>query len=316
MSGRKKNRKQHRNGQPPGELLSELHSLRELLGSVAEADIPLLDQVADAGSNPAAETTQEHTQRPPRQPVPPPRPLEEADLPILFSPVDEEPVDDFAPQLSEADLELLRPLQNLPRNPIPEPRVATPLAEKPIAESTATPANSAEPSPQKSVEREEFQPELFDPPRQPIADSVTATEEAADTTPPVSAAENKASERVSDTPAEMANTVTANTIAAGENPFLPPHIRARLTGVCKRLYTLFPAQHPIACHNAPRRFAGRPLTGRCCLSGELDLLIRVRPGFKSAPVGIDILQIGASSQHQAGSEQGKHANHQAKLLLF
>ena len=230
MSGRKKNRKQHRNGQPPGELLSELHSLRELLGSEAEADIPLLDQVADAGSNPAAETTQEHTQRPPRQPVPPPRPLEEADLPILFSPVDEEPVDDFAPQLSEADLELLRPLQNLPRNPIPEPRVATPLAEKPIAESTATPANSAEPSPQKSVEREEFQPELFDTPRQPIADSVTATEEAADTTPPVSAAENKASERVSDTPAEMANTVTANTIAAGENPFLPPHIRARLTG--------------------------------------------------------------------------------------
>ncbi|WP_295800419.1 hypothetical protein [uncultured Microbulbifer sp.] len=195
MSGRKKNRK-HNRGQPPHQLLDELSSLRDLLGSETEADIPLLDQVADPNSANIPD------RRPPQKPVSAQRPLEEADLPILFSPIDEEPVDDFTPQLSEADRELLRPLQNLPRKSL-QPEMADEselsLATKPEQESA-----TREP-------REEFQPGLFDAPvkaetrQEPAPEAVATAKPASKATP-------------------------APTLAAGENPFLPPHIRARLTG--------------------------------------------------------------------------------------
>lgn len=203
MSGRKKNRKHHR-GQPPHELLNELNSLRELLGSEeAEADIPLLDQVADTST---AEV------QPPHQPTQPPRPLEEADLPILFSPVDEEPEEEFAVELSDADRKLLRPLQTLPRTPEPtqplrERNLRAEADEADREEPRQSPAQqSIENPPQQAVEppapRQEFQPELFG--------EDTGQADATAATLPLTQAEQRA--------------------AASENPFLPPHIRARLTG--------------------------------------------------------------------------------------
>ncbi|WP_323847054.1 hypothetical protein [Microbulbifer magnicolonia] len=158
MSGRKNKYKQR--GQQRGQstdLLDELNSLRDLLGSDDIGDIPLLDQVASPGSpqRPAA---------PPITPRPPVRaPLDELDLPILFSPVDEELSEDFTAELNESDLKLLRPLQDLP---------AAPQDSKPAAAKDHAPAP-----------RREQQRELFEQPA------------------PVT-----------------------------ENPFLPAHIRARLTG--------------------------------------------------------------------------------------
>ena len=210
MSGRKKHRKQHR-GQAPHQLLDELSSLRDLLGSDMEVDIPLLDQVA--GSEPAAQTEP----RPPQKPVISQRPLEEADLPILFSPIDEEPVDDFTPLLSEADRELLRPLQNLPRKPLssdnysdtgskPQPAVQSPSVNETAQEALQEPELETKPQDQPADAargpREEFQPGLFD----------TPTKAAKPEQKPV------------------ARKPAAAAIQTSENPFLPPHIRARLTG--------------------------------------------------------------------------------------
>lgn len=171
MSGRKnKNRQRRQQREQSTELLTELNSLRDLLGSEELGDIPLLDQVAEPA--PGEPPTQSDNTAPPRrqraqEPQPPqqaPRPpgqapLDESDLPILFSPVDEEPPE-VPPELDESDRKLLRPLQDLP----------------PEANSPGVPAEH-EP---------EQQGELFgEPERAP-------------------------------TPAE--------------NPFLPAHIRARLTG--------------------------------------------------------------------------------------
>ena len=195
MSGRKKHKK-HQRGQPPHQLLDELSSLRDLLGSDMEADIPLLDQVADPNSTAKPEP------RPPQKPVITQRPLEEADLPILFSPIDEELVEEFTPQLSEADRELLRPLQNLPRKPLqpdPDSELEAALAE---IEQQDTPAD------EKPESRKEFQPGLFDAPAKP------STEKAEEQSP------------------RKPNTSKPAPAVAltSENPFLPPHIRARLTG--------------------------------------------------------------------------------------
>lgn len=89
-----------------GELLDELNALRDLLGSDDIGDIPLLDQVAAPG-RPAAAA--------PVKPEPrAQKPLKEIDPPVLFSPVDEEPPEDYRAELSESDRELLRPLQDLP----------------------------------------------------------------------------------------------------------------------------------------------------------------------------------------------------------
>ena len=163
MSGRKnKNRK---------ELLDELSSIRDLLGSEELGDIPLLDQVA-AAPKPAQQASLANRastdfHRAPSPLLHKPRPLEpldESELPILFSPVDEELPEDIQPELNESDLALLRPLQDLPSGD------GLPATEK----STAAPVPAGE-----------QQRELFDPPADPS---------------PV------------------------------ENPFLPAHIRARLTG--------------------------------------------------------------------------------------
>lgn len=193
MSGRKKNRKHHR-GQPPSELLDELSSLRELLGSDMEADIPLLDQVAKSASE-----APQH--RPPQQPVANQRPLQEADLPILFSPIDEEPADDFVPQLSEADRKLLRPLQNLPR----KPELATADATTPAEAEMDAHKTMEKGTSEKAARRDEYQPGLFDSPQQ-RTNQAKRPERAAAYRPPETA------------------------VPMSENPFLPPHIRARLTG--------------------------------------------------------------------------------------
>ncbi|MFD1584751.1 hypothetical protein ACFR96_16365, partial [Microbulbifer halophilus] len=124
MSGRK-NKNRHRRTAPatrgqdrgqPTELLDELNSLRDLLGSDELGDIPLLDRVAE----PAPDDTpprRQPGQPPERGPQPPAQePLDESDLPILFSPVDEELPEDCKPELDEADRALLRPLQELPTN--------------------------------------------------------------------------------------------------------------------------------------------------------------------------------------------------------
>ena len=173
MSGRKnKNRQRGQQRGQSKELLDELSSIRDLLGSEEIGDIPLLDQVA-AGPEPAQKTnaqsqanTDFHRTPSPlaHKPQPLPEPLDESELPILFSPVDEELPEDIQPELNESDLALLRPLQDLP------PGDGLPTAEE-SAPATA-PAG-------------EQQQELFDP--------------ASDQSPV-------------------------------ENPFLPAHIRARLTG--------------------------------------------------------------------------------------
>ncbi|WP_105103665.1 hypothetical protein [Microbulbifer pacificus] len=216
MSGRKKNRR-HQHGQPPHELLRELNSLRELLGNDMDADIPLLDQVAESSSDQKANNAQPHrsSQRAPNHssnyaPRPPQRPLTEVDLPILFSPVDEEPVDDFdeyVPELSEADRELLRPLQDLPRPPAVEPTPAIGASQP----STPVDAHRSE-SP-----RGEYQPELFEPESETLpAPAVPRKTAATNPAPPP-------------TVQLQANLTTGKTPMT-DNPFLPPHIRARLTG--------------------------------------------------------------------------------------
>ena len=281
MSGRKKNRK-HRHGQPPHELLNELSSLHELLGSDMDADIPLLDQVATSDgsksptpppvlkpSTPSAHKEPSAPREPSaykeplapqqpqaRTPLAPPRPLEEADLPILFSPIDEELTEEYAPMLSDADRELLRPLQDLPRAQASHVEKAPAVVEEQKAE--ALPAKQAEPA-------EEFQPGLFDAPRAP--QPAPAEQESTSTRepePPAAAQPQKAaaqvltgekvtSEKISTEKAPSESVQTAKTPvdkapinkipaeiakkhqpilarATSENPFLPPHIRARLTG--------------------------------------------------------------------------------------
>ena len=120
MSGRKnknKHRGQRHQHQQQGnstELLDELHSIRELLGSDELGDIPLLDQVAEAASALAPEPITPVAPPQRRQPVP--EPLDESELPILFSPVDEALPEDYKTELTETEKALLRPLQNLPGN--------------------------------------------------------------------------------------------------------------------------------------------------------------------------------------------------------
>lgn len=155
MSGRKNKNRQRRQQQPgqSTELLDELNSLRDLLGSEALGDIPLLDRVAEPA--PAAGKPEPPPQsRPAQAPQPRQEPLDESDLPILFSPVDEELPEDYKPELDESDRKLLQPLRELPAD-------SGPAGEQ------------------------EQQRELFGEPEPP---------------------------------------------AAAENPFLPAHIRARLTG--------------------------------------------------------------------------------------
>lgn len=165
MSGRKKRNNKQR-GQS-AELLNELHSIRDLLGSNEVGDIPLLDQVAEPAPKPPRPA-------PVRQPLQ--EPLDESDLPILFSPVDEElPEDDYPAELGEAERELLRPLQDLP----------------------------------KKTEVDKPQGELFAQPATP-----------------------------------------------GENPFLPAHIRARLTG--GRMPNAEPEPHVEIREPEPPKAPGEP----------------------------------------------------------
>lgn len=161
MAGKKhKHRQRQQQRGNSSELLDELSSLRDLLGTDDLGDIPILDQVAEPA--PATAPRQAKATPPERQPVQ--EPLDESDLPILFSPVDEELPEDISPELNEADRALLRPLQDLP---------------SPTAAETAVTVDS-----KPRLQPAEQQSDLFDPPAPKPA----------------------------------------------ENPFLPAHIRARLTG--------------------------------------------------------------------------------------
>ncbi|MBB5212059.1 hypothetical protein [Microbulbifer hydrolyticus] len=248
MSGRKKNRK-HRHGQPPHELLNELNSLRDLLGSEEEADIPLLDQVAETDKSGGADKTYQSAAPKPLTtppPIAPPRPLQEADLPILFSPVDEEPVEDYTPLLSDADRELLRPLQNLPReDATPASATREPQRSNDEAVTGEAKVQPVELPPEPA--REEFQPSLFDGPQKSTTASVTngskdsgdhseegvasAATPAATPAGTAAAGPEAAQEPVKKAPQKASGKAQRPLPAAvTENPFLPPHIRARLTG--------------------------------------------------------------------------------------
>ncbi len=180
MSGRKnKNRQRgHQRGQS-SELLDELHSLRDLLGTDDLGDIPLLDSVAEPGRPRPAAAPLTPTPGPSEQ-----EPLDEIDLPILFSPVDEELPDDYRAELDESDRALLRPLQNLPPAG-KEPSAPTKEPSAPTKEPSALKTQPSALKEQPPAQKKEQQGELFG---QPEASQVK------------------------------------------ENPFLPAHIRARLTG--------------------------------------------------------------------------------------
>ncbi|MCA0901860.1 hypothetical protein [Microbulbifer agarilyticus] len=243
MSGRKKNRK-HRHGQPPHELLNELSSLHELLGSDMEADIPLLDQVAAPTSAGNTAKPQQTAPAKPaaaaRAPKAQPRPLEEADLPILFSPIDEELDDEYAPILSDADRALLRPLQDLPRAASGDTiQPETPKQQRPAPHS---PKEAEAGTGTKSASRREFQPGLFDSPQK---QAKTAANPAPQKSAPTAEPAEKNAQASADVPAvksesqadnakpDQAQTTRAQPAPQGtgaENPFLPAHIRARLTG--------------------------------------------------------------------------------------
>ncbi|WP_413664644.1 hypothetical protein ACG1BZ_05000 [Microbulbifer sp. CNSA002] len=198
MSG-KKNKHKHRGQQrkQPSEFLDELNSLHNLLVTDENnEEIPVLSQVAKQG-NPV-------TPEPPTLPtiadIPKPSgtpatsefedidtSLEDIDLPILFSPVEEEMLAQQSLSLAESDLALLRPLQELAvEDEEPQASAETgqieeePVEDKPV--ETPLEQNSretkAEVFPKAQPER---QPEPQPEPR-------------------------------------------------AENPFLPNHIRSRLTG--------------------------------------------------------------------------------------
>jgi len=196
MSGRKNKHKQrgHQQRGPSTDLLDELSTLRDLLGSDDIGDIPLLDRVAEPGK--------------PRPAVQ--EPLDEIDLPTLFSPMDEELPDDQRAELDESDRELLRPLQDLPL-----------AGREPSAQYGEPSAQYREPSAQHeepSVLREELPAPQEEPP---------TPQEKPSAQPPAHPKETDGA------PGQEQQGELFSQPAAGpvkENPFLPAHIRARLTG--------------------------------------------------------------------------------------
>ncbi|WP_444936528.1 hypothetical protein ACJJIW_01490 [Microbulbifer sp. JMSA004] len=198
MSGKKNKHKQRgQQRKQPSEFLDELNSLHNLLVTDENnEEIPVLSQVAKQG-NPV-------TPEPPTLPtiadIPKPSgtpatsefedidtSLEDIDLPILFSPVEEEMLAQQSLSLAESDLALLRPLQELAVED-EEPQASTDtgqIEEKPVEDKpveTHLEQNSRETKAENIPEAEpEREPEPQPEPR-------------------------------------------------AENPFLPNHIRSRLTG--------------------------------------------------------------------------------------
>ncbi|WP_444892959.1 hypothetical protein ACJJIE_21725 [Microbulbifer sp. TRSA001] len=198
MSGKKNKHKQRgQQRKQPSEFLDELNSLHNLLVTDENnEEIPVLSQVAKQG-NPV-------TPEPPTLPtiadIPKPSgtpatsefedidtSLEDIDLPILFSPVEEEMLAQQSLSLAESDLALLRPLQELAvEDEEPQASAETgqfgeePVEDKPV--ETPLEQISRETNAEDSPEAEpKGQPEPQPEPR-------------------------------------------------AENPFLPNHIRSRLTG--------------------------------------------------------------------------------------
>ncbi|MFA0813180.1 hypothetical protein [Microbulbifer epialgicus] len=192
MSGRKNKHKQRgQQRKQPSELLDELNSLHDLLNNDDLDEIPLLNQVAKPSGQRtqqpsileevptlSAEPIVDSLPEAPAAPQPLPvtekkeKPLDEADLPILFSPLEDQTPQENQVQLAESDLALLRPLQELPTK-----------------EMTST----APLSPTENANLE-------------------AGAEPARQTPPIE------------------EPVQENSVPVADNPFLPAHIRARLTG--------------------------------------------------------------------------------------
>ncbi|GAA5524955.1 hypothetical protein Maes01_01515 [Microbulbifer aestuariivivens] len=168
MAGKKhkhRQRPQQRGGS--SDLLDELNSLRDLLGTDDLSDIPLLDQVAQPGPKAPHQAMANRpgaSQPGAIQPAAKQQPLDADGLPILFSPVDAGLAEGFHSDLNAADGDLLGGLQDLPTT-------AT-LAKAVTVDSKPVPAGA------------EQQSDLFDAPA----------------------------------------------LDPAENPFLPAHIRARLTG--------------------------------------------------------------------------------------
>ncbi|WP_299943725.1 hypothetical protein [uncultured Microbulbifer sp.] len=201
MSGRK-NKHKHRGQQhrQPRELLDELSALHALLDRGGPDAIPLLNQVA----NPRGQETPEFAAKEERPQAnvqtktsPEAPPDEDADLPILFSPLKEQLPEEHRVRLADSDLALLRPLQNLPRQDS-EATTACTLAGK---------GGEA-----------------------PITDTVSEEHD------------EPAPERATDTQLQAPNSKEIP-----ENPFLPAHIRARLTGGCP------PADNSLAAPNTASR---------------------------------------------------------------
>ncbi|WP_444906184.1 hypothetical protein ACJJIR_16685 [Microbulbifer sp. SSSA008] len=198
MSG-KKNKHKHRGQQrkQPSEFLDELNSLHNLLVTDENnEEIPVLSQVAKQG-NPV-------TPEPPTLPtitdIPKPSgtpatsefedidtSLEDIDLPILFSPVEEEMLAQQSLSLAESDLALLRPLQDLAiEDEEPQASAETgQIEEKPVEDKPVE-------TPLEQISRET---------------------------------------KVEDFPeAELEREPEPQPEPRAENPFLPNHIRSRLTG--------------------------------------------------------------------------------------
>ncbi|WHI48410.1 hypothetical protein [Microbulbifer sp. VAAF005] len=198
MSGKKNKHKQRgQQRKQPSEFLDELNSLHNLLVTDENnEEIPVLSQVAKQG-NPV-------TPEPPTLPTiadiakPGGTPatsefedidtsLEDIDLPILFSPVEEEMLAQQSLSLAESDLALLRPLQEL-------------------AVEDEEPQASAETG---QIEEEPVEDKPVETPLEQISRET----------------------KVEDFPeAELEKEPEPQPEPRAENPFLPNHIRSRLTG--------------------------------------------------------------------------------------
>ncbi|MCO1333731.1 hypothetical protein MO867_05185 [Microbulbifer sp. OS29] len=191
MSGRK-NKHKHRGQQrkQPSELLDDLNSLHELLITDEDDEIPVLNQVASQGEpeEPPISPTAEPSTAPTSDTTEDTQALEdEVDLPILFSPVEEEMLAQQSMSLAESDLALLRPLQELAvESDEPADTYDTEQTQAaPKSEQSEVPANSPQASKSEPL---------------PATANLPTTADRAEPE------------------------------ARVENPFLPDHIRSRLTG--------------------------------------------------------------------------------------
>ncbi|WP_444932052.1 hypothetical protein ACJJIF_09900 [Microbulbifer sp. SSSA002] len=274
MSG-KKNKHKHRRQEhkKSSEFLDELNSLHTLLVSDENSeDIPVLSQVAKQGDpvipEPPALPSIADTAKPSGTPATSEFEdidisLEDIDLPILFSPVEEEMLAQQSMSLAESDLALLRPLQELTAEEdealalaeieAVQEAVEVPAEDSPSLNSTenysaAQPEQEPEPSPQATAEQPSAEQKQVEVPAEessPLSSSAENRSAAEPEQKPEPQAQAAAEQRQVEIPvekkpalsrAESGSSAEPNRKPAPkprgrtENPFLPDHIRARLTG--------------------------------------------------------------------------------------